>query len=391
MNFYLFNENTCTRVKLFGEDVRKAFLLNGISPARSFDEADIILVNTCSFLKTKSDYFLDFLSEINGSIKQSQKVAVIGCLGGTNRKEILEINDNIIIFRRDLSEIMEYFKFTAIPEASTSEISCSISPQQEFIYRLNKYILHSRHLDYRLKRDSVCYIQMSVGCKGNCSYCSEKFTTKLKSRPISEIIEAVKDGIKRGYTLFGLSSDDASAYGSDIGASLDELLKELIKFKEDIYFTIPEFNPQGLTESVMKSLADPKFLYITIPVQSGSQKILNLMRRPYEIDSVVEKVRKIKLSNQQLMVNTHIIVGFPGESGEDFKQTVRLLETGLFDRVKVFMYSERPGTDATKFDHKIPQHIKEKRRDVVLQTIRWNNMKKMSLTNLILNLEQIKE
>ena len=115
------------------------------------------------------------------------------------------------------------------------------------------------------------------------------------------------------------------------------------------------------------------------------------MKRPYEIDKVVKNVYRIKNSNKHLMVNTHVIVGFPGETDEDFEKTRMLLKTGLFDRVKVFMYSERPGTKAALFPDKVSQTIKENRRQKILKTMRHSNLKKMSLTNLILNLEQIKE
>lgn len=288
-------------------------------------------------------------------------------------------------------EIKNYFNFQILPESKTTTVCFKLSPFQEVLYAFNKYLLHSKHIDYRLKRNDVCYIQISVGCQGKCTYCSEKFVTKLKSRPIPEIIEVIQDGIDRGYTLFGLSTDDASAYGKDIGTSLDELLKRLSQFDEDIYFTIPEFNPQGLTDSMIKTLSDKKFLYITIPIQSGSQRILDKMKRPYQINTIIEKIKLIKKLNKSIMINTHIIVGFPGETKNDFDETKKVLGLGLFDRVKVFVYSERPKTEAANFKNKVKPEIKERRRDEVLKIMRIINFKKLSLTNLILNLEQIKE
>src|SRR5699024_124148 len=114
-----------------------------------------------------------------------------------------------------------------------------------------------------------------------------------------------------------------------------------------------EFNPQGLSKTVMECLTDKKFLYITIPIQSGSQKILNKMQRPYQIKDVMRKVKNIKENNPDLMINTHIIVGFPGETDEDFNETIKVLKTGLFDRVKVFKYSQQPGTKAASFPDQI--------------------------------------
>lgn len=391
MKFYIYNAGTCIRVKLFGEDVRNLLKLNGWNECSVAAIADYLIINTCSFLESKSSYFLEFIQIIEKQRLPFQKIVVIGCLGGTHEKEILAISKDILIFKRDLDVIACSFKCDQMPKATATNISETLPLSKMILEKFNRCFLHSKHIEFRLKREHVCYIQMSTGCLGKCTYCSEKFITKLKSRPIKEILDAVDDGIKRGFTLFSLSSDDASAYGKDIGSSLDELLMELCKIKQNIYFIIPEFNPQGLSESVIKSLSDKKFLYITIPIQSGSQKILNKMKRPYEIDKVVKNVYRIKNSNKHLMVNTHVIVGFPGETDEDFEKTRMLLKTGLLDRVKVFMYSERPGTKAALFPDKVSQTIKENRRQKILKTMRHSNLKKMSLTNLILNLEQIKE
>ena len=135
---------------------------------------------------------------------------------------------------------------------------------------------------------------------------------------------------------------------------------------------------------------DKKFLYITCPIQSGSNKTLKNMKRPYTIEHALKQLRKVKQNNKNLMINTHVIVGFPGETEEDFNETIKTLETGLFDRVKVFMYNERPNTEALKINPKISEEEKERRKEIVLDVIKKNNLKKKSLTNLILNREQLK-
>ena len=114
------------------------------------------------------------------------------------------------------------------------------------------------------------------------------------------------------------------------------------------------------------------------------------MKRPYTIEHAVTQIRKVKQNNKNLMINTHVIVGFPGETEEDFQETIKALNTGLFDRVKVFMYNERPNTEALKIEPKISEEEKERRKQIVLDVIRKNNLKKKSITNLILNREQLK-
>lgn len=387
---YVYNSNTCTRVKLYGIDVLNLFLLNGYEESKCVEKANIIVINTCSFLKSKEEYFLNFIKMVNDNLNENQKIMIIGCLPSINKVGILDINKNIILFGRDINQIKEYFGFEKDIITKATSVSDKLSFKKELLYKFNKYILHSKHIEYRLKRDKVCYLQISTGCRGKCTYCSEKFTTRLKSRTINEIKDAIYDGISRGYKLYGLNSDDASAYGKDIDSSLEELLQEVIKIKDDIHFSIPEFNPNGLSDIVIKCLKDKKFLYITVPIQSGSQKILDLMARPYKIDEVVEKIKRIKKNNKKLKINTHVIVGFPGESEEDFLKTKDILSMGIFDRVKVFMYNERPNTKAIELPNKVSEEIKIKRRDILLEVMRKQNLKHFSLTNLILNKEQLK-
>lgn len=390
MKVYIENNNTCTRVKLYGMDVINLFECNDCEIVKNKNNADYIVINTCSFLNSKAKYFLDKVKKLYEEKCENQKVIIIGCLGGSNKDDVLNISKDIIIFKRDINEIKEYFKFKNIPKTKSSSVSDKLSLKKEMLYLFNKFILRSKHIEYRLKRNKVCYLQISSGCMGKCSYCSEKYITKLKSRSIDDIIDAIYDGISRGYKLFGLNSDDASCYGKDIGSSLEDLLNRVSEIDEDIHFSIPEFNPQGLTDRVVDILKDKKFLYITCPIQSGSNKILKSMKRPYTIEYALKQLSRVKENNKNIMINTHVIVGFPGETEKEFNKTLEVLESGLFDRVKVFMYNERPNTEAVKLKNKVSNEEKLRRKEKVLDVVRKSNIKKKSLTNLILNREQLK-
>ena len=387
-SFYMINQNTCTRVKLYGIDVKNLFLINGYVEDNK-EKSDYIIINTCSFLKTKEEYFMNYIKRLSDDLASYQKLIVIGCLPSIRKNDLLKMNDKIITFGRDIDAIKDYFNFSKNIKSKATTVCDKLPLKKELLYQLNKFIFKSKHIEYRLKRDKVCYLQISSGCRGKCAYCSEKFTTKLKSRPIKDILLAINDGIERGYKLFGLNSDDASAYGKDIDSSLEELLSEVVKIKSDISFSIPEFNPNGLTEKVIESLKDKKFIYITVPIQSGSQDILNKMKRPYQIDEVIEKVRRIKQNNKKIKINTHVIVGFPGETEEDFNKTLDVIKLGLFDRVKVFMYNDRPNTIASTMTNKISDTEKKRRREILLKEMKKQNIKHFSITNIILNKEQI--
>lgn len=391
MKYYIYNKETCARVNLYGSDIEHLFHINGWSKTKDIMMADIVIVNTCSFLKSKEDYFLNLIKKIHSNLRPKQRILIIGCLGSICRNDILKINPDILIFGRDKSEIKTFFDFTEDTQASAVHIKEDIPLNKRVLNFLNDTLIHSKHIEFRLKKKNVCYIQISTGCRGVCTYCSEKFTTKLHSTPILEIITAIENEIKNGYTLFSLSSDDASAYGYDIGTDLDMLLSEITKIdNKEISFIIPEFNPNGITEKTIKLLKDSRFLYITIPIQSGSQNILDRMKRPYMIQDVVNKIRQIKKINPNIMINSHLIVGFPGETESDFAKTMILVQTGFLDRVKVFKYSKRPGTEAANYPNQISEQKKEERAIALLKAIKKMNLKKKSLTNLILNMDQIK-
>ncbi len=387
-SFYIVNNSTCTRVKLYGIDVENLFLANGFIKT-DVNNADYLVVNTCSFLKTKEEYFMSFIKKMSTDLADNQTLVIIGCLPSIRKDDLLKMHSNVVTFGRDLNSIKEYFNFSKDISYKATTVCDKLPFKKEVLYNLNRFIFRSKHIEYRLKRDKVCYLQISSGCRGKCTYCSEKFTTKLKSRPMDEILAAIKDGIDRGYKLFGLNSDDASAYGTDLGSSLDNLLSEVIKFDEDISFSIPEFNPNGLTDTVIECLKDKKFLYITVPIQSGSQRILDVMKRPYQIDDVISKIKRVKKNNKKLKINTHVIVGFPGETEEDFNKTLEVIKLGLFDRVKVFMYNDRPNTVASSMSGKISNEEKLRRRNILLKEMKKQNIKHFSITNLILNKEQL--
>lgn len=391
MKFYLNNKETCARVNLYGTDIERLFLTNGWSKTTGMKSANMIIINTCSFLKSKEDYFLNQIKEIYTRKRSGQKVMIIGCLGSICREDILKIGSDILIFGRNKKDISDYFCFINDSLPCATHIKEDIPYQKKILNWFNDRFIHSKHIEFRLKKENVCYIQISTGCRGKCTYCSEKFTTKLRSSSVKEILDAIESGIKEGFTLFSLSSDDASAYGLDIGTNLDKLLSEIIKLKnKDISLIIPEFNPNGITDQTIELLKDPRFLYITIPIQSGSQRILNQMQRPYQILDVVQKIKKIRKNNPNLMINSHLIVGFPNERESDFSKTLILIQTGLLDRVKVFKYSPRPGTEAAALPNQIDENKKEERAEILLKKIRKVNFEKKSLVNLILNLDQIK-
>jgi MiaB/RimO family radical SAM methylthiotransferase len=383
MNFYIINKRTCTRVKLFGEDLRKLLIVNGWKQV-SLRQAEWIFINSCSFLKSQENYFISLIKQVYGGKSQNQKIIVFGCLPKTNSEAIKRISS--LLFSRNLKEIQNYFKLKKYKIEPEFVTDADLNFSRKIIYWFNKLFLKNVQIAHRLMKRDIFHIRISSGCMGKCSYCSERFTTVLSSRTTMEIITSFKKGLSLGFKHFALNSDDSSSFGKDKGENIYNLLGKLIKLPEDFDIAISEFNPKGLFDRrLITLLSSSKISYITIPIQSASSRILKLMRRPYQISRVIKKIEVIRKNNSKLKINTHIIVGFPGETLRDFEKTKELVKKGLFDRIKVFKYSDRPSTEASLMAGKISEEEKKKRAGVLNRLIIRDSIKKRSISNLILN------
>ena len=202
---------------------------------------------------------------------------------------------------------------------------------------------------------------------GNCSYCAIKFAAgTLESKPIGEILLEFKKGLSQGHRLFTLIAGDTGCYGIDIGTSVVELLTDIFKIDGAYKLIVKEFNAQWLIkyhselETLLTSNYD-KIDYIIVPVQSASDKILRLMQRPYKIENVKRCIRNLKNKIPQLKISTHIMAGFPGETEEDFQKSVDFIREFAFPYVDIYGYEDRPRTQASKLEGKIPQEVIDRR------------------------------
>lgn len=384
----MYNENVCIRLKLFGEDVRNLLKANNWKES-NFEDSDYILINSCSFIKSKEKEFLNKIKEIENLKKGNQKIFVFGCLPSTSFNEIKMADLKVELLHRDINEFIERFnlKDKAIPIAHITQRKLTTSGK--FVFFINKFI-NNPSIHYRLNKDKVFHLKICEGCLGKCSYCSERFTTSLKSRKIKEVIYEFETGLKQGYKIFSLNGDDTSCFGIDNKENISDLLSKILSHKEEFFITITEFNPKGLNKKMLSLLSSKKVVFITIPVQSGSQRILETMKRPYKLSKVIKNIEKIKVLNSKIKINTHLIVGFPGETKKDFNKTLKIVKLGLFDRVKVFEYNDRVNTEASLMKNKVSEKEKKSRSQIIKKELFLKNIKTFSLSNLLMNLTEIK-
>ncbi|MGB2864291.1 MAG: radical SAM protein, partial [Sedimentisphaerales bacterium] len=194
------------------------------------------------------------------------------------------------------------------------------------------------------------FIKACTGCMGNCSYCSIKLARgRIKSKPLDAVLQEFKLGLDQGYTDFALVGTDIGDYGKDLGTDLLDLLERLVSHEEKFTLRLRNVNPRWLIPSVQRFcelLKTGRIGYLLSPVESGSNRILKSMHRGYSIEDYIEAIRKIRNAYPPLFVKTQIIVGFPGETDEDFNKSKELFKLGLFDYADICTFAKRPRTRA---------------------------------------------
>jgi len=206
----------------------------------------------------------------------------------------------------------------------------------------------------RVRRNPIVgIVEIAQGCLSACSFCQVRFARgKLVSYPPNMIIEEVRRALADGCREIWITSQDNACYGFDIGLKLTDLLKRILSIEGDFYVRIGMMNPayvKPMVDDLIECLNNEKcFKFVHLPVQSGSNRILKLMRRMYTVEDYLEIVDRLRSNVDKLSIATDIIVGFPSETDEDFQSTIDLIKEVEYDSVNISKFGARPLTEAAK-------------------------------------------
>lgn len=374
----------CPRSKLHIQTIINYFLENGLKPVKKINKADIICIYTCGGFNHTQQASIQTIHTILKKKTKNAHVIVTGCLTKINPESMSNFNDIQVIKLDDLEQldniIHSKISFKQIPNAGIIGRIPPLSTNDRLKNLYTNPYIFSIILDYlnnlkktffkkikKLEVKNIYHIRISQGCLGNCSYCSIKLAHgRLQSRPIKQIQKDFEIGLKKGYYIFKLIGGDIGAYGIDIKTNIVEILKIFFNLPGNNKIIITDFNPQWLIkysdELEPLFLANhEKILNLTIPIQSGSNNVLTHMRRYYKIEDVKRYISTLKEKIPTLKIFTHIMVGFPGETDEDFQHTLTLLKEMQFSSVSIYPYSDRSMTEAFKMEGKIPIEVIAKR------------------------------
>jgi tRNA-2-methylthio-N6-dimethylallyladenosine synthase len=335
----------------------------GYSEVRERGDADVILFNTCSIRESADSRFVGHLGEAK-RLKSEDPTKVIG-VGGCWAQSV---KDDVF---RQFPFVDVAFGPGQIPKLAEFLTSDSISAQGYF-----EFESFSGHLPMKREREFQAWVQISVGCNCRCSYCIVPSTRGREvSRSPHELVQEIErlagDGV-REVTLLG---QNVNSYGRDLPKEerirFSDLLRAIdaIDGIDRIRYTSP--HPKDMREDVIQAHAELPSLceHIHLPLQSGSSPILKAMRRTYNRERYMDRVALIREHVPDCAITTDIIVGFPGETDEDFEQTMEVVEEVRYDGAFTFIYSPRRETEAAEMPDQVPHELKRERMERLVDAV----------------------
>lgn len=324
-------------------------------------EADVIVVNTCGFIESAKQESIDAILEMaeykNGRCKL---LIVTGCLAERYSKEILaELPEaDAVLGTGDYDKIAEIIKEAFDGKKPVLCGHKDRTPEE----RLPRILSTPPY---------TAYLKIADGCDNNCTYCAiPKIRGHFRSRAIENIVEEARDLAENGVRELILIAQDTTRYGVDLYGeySLDKLLLELVKIEKIEWIRVHYFYPEAITDSLIDVMAkyDKICNYIDMPVQHANNDILRRMARRTSREQMTEKINKIRKKMPGSVIRTSIIVGFPGETQEQFEELCDFVREIKFDRMGVFAYSQEEDTAAAEFENQIDENVKQSRLDTLM-------------------------
>ena len=337
----------------------------GYEPAKTWEEADLILLNTCTIREKPDQKVLSHVGEYK-KIKEKKPdalIAVAGCLVQRAGWELVQKAPAIDIMFSSFN-IHQFPELLNQAQAGYKAIAILENPPED----------EDKIWEYPLERDNpyCAYVTVIKGCDKNCTYCVVPRTRgRERSRSLESILEEIKRLVEDGVREIHLLGQNVTAWGKDFKKQMhfSELLWKVAEIEgvERIRFTTG--HPVDLDDEIIQAMAEiPQVCNaLHLPIQSGSNRILNLMDRGYTKEEYLEKVFKLKEKIKGIALSTDIIVGFPSETEKDFEDTLDVIKQVEFEQIFSFKFSPRPGTPAASIENQIPDEIKTRRITELLE------------------------
>ena len=342
----------CPKALVDSERILTQLRVEGYDIVPSYDDADVVVVNTCGFIDSAVAESLDAIGE---ALAENGKVIVTGCLG-KRPEQILQAHPDVLSISgpQDYASVM-------------SAVHAALPPKHDpFIDLVPDYGL-------KLTPKHYAYLKISEGCNHRCSFCIiPSMRGDLVSRPVDEVLREAEKLARGGVKELLVVSQDTSAYGVDLryaerewrGKSYQTRMKGLCEGLSELglWTRLHYVYPYPHVDDIIPLMAEGKLLpYLDIPFQHASPRILKLMKRPGAVEKTLERVQRWRATCPELTIRSTFIVGFPGETEEDFEQLLAFIDQAELDRVGAFAYSPVDGAAANALPDPVPEEVKQER------------------------------
>ena len=346
----------CPKALVDSERILTQLKIDGYQIVPSYEDAQIVVVNTCGFIDSAKQESLDAIGE---AISENGRVIVTGCMGkGDDARAIRELHPKVLSVTG--------------PAA-----------YEEVVNAVHQYVPHTPQHDpfqdlvppqgVKLTPRHYAYLKISEGCNHRCSFCIiPAMRGDLVSRPIGEVMDEAERLVRAGVRELLVISQDTSAYGVDtkfrtgfwngrpLKTHMQQLCEALGEF--GIWVRLHYVYPYPHVDKVVPLMAEGKILpYLDVPLQHGSPEILKRMKRPAAAEKALERIQRWRQVCPDITLRSTFIVGFPGETERDFEQLLEFIQEAQLDRVGCFQYSPVKGASANELPDHVPEELKQER------------------------------
>lgn len=327
----------------------------------SMADADVILINTCAFIADAREEALGVILEAGqqkryGSVKA---IVVTGCFPERYRERLRQMAPEVDVFLgtaayKDISR--------AIQDALANN-RVEYFPDLKMTEKFDRRVITTAK--------PTAYVKIAEGCDNGCTYCViPQVRGRFQSRTVESIEEEVTNLVNNGYSEIVLVAQDTTKYGKDLYGRpvLPQLLRRLASIRRLKWLRLLYAYPEGITDQLLEVMSkhDNIVKYLDMPVQHMSNAVLKRMNRNTTYESILETVERIRAAHPDFIIRSTVIVGFPGETRDDYYTLLKGLRKVQFDRLGVFPYSREEGTAAALMDHQIDDNTKESRFDTIM-------------------------
>jgi tRNA-2-methylthio-N6-dimethylallyladenosine synthase len=335
----------------------------GLGEARTQNEADVLVFNTCTIREKPDQRFAAHLAQARAlKEREPEKViAVGGCYAEAQRDRLFSLYPFVDVAFGPGS-IPHLGEWLGAGGFGVERSAFGTAEERAFAGRLPK------HRERRFQ----AWVQISMGCNSVCSYC---IVPAVRGREVSrrpgEVLAEVEGLAREGVREITLLGQNVNSYGRDVGSDFAELLRacDAVDGIERIRFTSP--HPKDFRAPVIAAIAECAAVceHAHLPLQSGSTRVLKAMRRTYSRERYLRLVDELRAAIPDLALTTDLIVGFPGETKAEFEETVSAVEEVAYDGAFTFVYSPRQGTEAAALPHQVPEEVKRERIERLIEVV----------------------